>query len=160
MKKTIGLRTYVYLGLGSNLNNPKKQLALALCNLNYLPNTTLQACSSFYNNHAISNIPQPNYLNAAVRLQTSLTPLHLLYQLQNIEQRMGRLQTKRWGARIIDIDILLYGHLQLNFEILTIPHLHLYQRPFVLKPLAEIYTPNTASFNTNKVQTSSLIAMH
>lgn len=137
----------VYLSLGSNLHIPKLQLAKALTHLNLLPKTRLQACAPFHFTQAVGYINQPNFANTAVHLVTELTPLTLLYQLQKIEETMGRRHSKRWGPRIIDIDILLYGKISMCTEILTIPHPCLYSRSFFLKPLMEIYQENTASFN-------------
>lgn len=131
------------MGLGSNLHNPKQQLTIAISHINELPKTQLKNCSTFYETKAISSIPQDNYLNAAIHCQTSLTPLTLLYKLQNIEQKMGRAQIKRWGPRIIDIDLLLYNNIQLDFAMLTLPHPQLFTREFVLKPLSEIYKLDT-----------------
>ena len=128
----------VFIGIGSNLNQPLKQVAQAIDHLQQLPKTTLSKTSSFYQSNPLGPADQPDFINCVVALDTQLSPQQLLLDLQQIEQKQGRIRQKRWGPRVIDLDILLYGTLNLTTEELTIPHPGLNQREFVLYPLAEI----------------------
>lgn len=130
----------VYISLGSNLANPIVQIKMAVAALMDLPLTLVKSVSSFYRSTPWGGImDQPDFINAVVALCTELTPMQLLEQLQGIESCQNRLRTgSKWGARTIDCDILLFDDLQLQSERLTIPHLYLEQRAFVLVPLAEI----------------------
>jgi len=130
--------TSVYVGLGSNLNAPASQLRRAIIALADLPDTTVKACSSAYRSAAVGPGKQPNYLNAVVELSTSLPPLDLLECLQAIEAAQGRERTVRWGARTLDLDILLYGKLICHSSTLTIPHPRMHERLFVLRPLLDL----------------------
>ncbi len=128
----------VYIGLGSNLNNPNQQIKQALHHLKQLSSTHLLKHSSLYRSAPLGPPNQPDYINAVAVLQTGLAPLNLLYQLQLIEQKQGRIRTaQRWGARTLDLDILLYGNQQSQDPLLTLPHPGLYNRAFVLYPLYE-----------------------
>ncbi len=129
----------VYIGLGSNLEQPMQQLRAALAALEELPHTRFDAVSSFYASDPLGPPDQPRYVNAVAALDTALLPLELLDALQRIEQQQGRVRkAQRWGPRTLDLDILLFGDRQLNDERLTVPHYHMHARPFVLYPLAEI----------------------
>lgn len=129
----------VYLALGSNLGEPIQQMQSALQALRQIPQTELMACSSFYRSRPMGPQDQPDYLNAVAHLLTSLTPEQLLEHLQVIEQRLGRVRKgERWGPRTLDLDILLYSNLQIQSELLTIPHYGMKQREFVLYPLYEL----------------------
>lgn len=130
----------VYLGLGSNLQNPLAQLRAAVRSLDSLPDTELVAVSGVWRSAAIGPGEQPDYLNAVARLSTGLTPHQLLDRLQDIENSQGRERAVRWGARTLDLDILLYGDMQLHDERLVIPHPRMRQRDFVLQPLFEVAT--------------------
>lgn len=130
--------TLAYIGLGSNLDNPPLQLAHALQALSQLPNTRLVATSALYQSAPVGPQHQPDYLNAAVALDTELAPLMLLDHLQAIETAQGRVRIERWGARTVDLDILLFGSEIINNPRLTVPHPYLTQRSFVLYPLADI----------------------
>jgi 2-amino-4-hydroxy-6-hydroxymethyldihydropteridine diphosphokinase len=127
-----------YIALGSNLQQPARQLTLALDALDRLPDTTLAAVSGIYRSAAVGPGTQPDYLNAVARLQTGLAPLALLHALQEIEQAQGRERGIRWGPRTLDLDILLYDQLQLRSDELRLPHPAMRERPFVLYPLAEL----------------------
>lgn len=126
-----------YIGLGSNLNEPIQQILRACHALTQLPNTILQCHSSLYRSKPLANMPQPDYVNAVAVLQTELSPWELLQHLQQVENQQGRVRTERWGARTLDLDILLYDQLKLCEPLLTIPHLGMLQRAFVLYPLYE-----------------------
>jgi 2-amino-4-hydroxy-6-hydroxymethyldihydropteridine diphosphokinase len=129
----------VYIGLGSNLAEPLKQLRGALTALAALPQTQLLAQSSFYVSDPLGPADQPRYVNAVAALDSALEPLVLLDALQAIELSQGReRKAERWGPRTLDLDILLFGERLLNNARLTVPHYHMHARPFVLYPLAEL----------------------
>ena len=132
----------VYIGLGSNMNNPKQQLMQAKKSLQELNNTKILACSDLYQSAAMTmpddNEPQDDYINAVLKLQTELSPHQLLDECQSIENNQARVRLKRWGARTLDIDILMYDQLQLHDERLSLPHPGMTERNFVLYPLRQI----------------------
>jgi 2-amino-4-hydroxy-6-hydroxymethyldihydropteridine diphosphokinase len=130
--------TRAYIGLGSNLLDPLGQVTDALDDIANLDDTELLRVSSWYRSTALGPGPQPDYINGVALVTTAQSPLQLLHSLQAIENRHGRERTVRWGARTLDLDILLYGNLQLNSTELTIPHPQMTLRNFVLLPLAEI----------------------
>lgn len=128
----------VFIGIGSNLNNPIEQVKKALISLEKLPSTQLLKHSSLYQSSPMDFSQQPDYINAVAWLNTELSPLHLLTHLQAIEKQQGRIRTtQRWAARTLDLDLLLYGNLHYHDTTLTLPHEGLYQRAFVLYPLFE-----------------------
>ncbi len=128
----------VYLGLGSNLGNPIANLKSACTAISQIDGVQLLALSPFYSSKPIGPQDQPDYVNAAIRLSTHLSAQQLLEQLQAIENQHGRIRTVRWGARTLDLDILLYGDSQVHDSQLTIPHIEMSKRSFVLYPLADI----------------------
>lgn len=130
--------TTAYIALGSNLNDPAIQLRTALERLAALPHTHIEAISSAYSSAAVGPGDQPDYLNAVVQLATSLNPGQLLKAIQVIENSQGRVRIQHWGARTLDLDILLYGREKVETETLTIPHPRMIERNFALYPLAEI----------------------
>ncbi|SEL20119.1 2-amino-4-hydroxy-6-hydroxymethyldihydropteridinediphosphokinase [Colwellia chukchiensis] len=129
----------VFIGLGSNLADPKAQILSALNKLSQLAHCVLKAHSSLYFSRPMGPQDQPDYMNAVAAIKTSLAPLALLEQLQAIETSAGRVRDgERWGARVLDLDILCFGQQVINSPRLTIPHYGIKQREFVLLPLAEI----------------------
>jgi 2-amino-4-hydroxy-6-hydroxymethyldihydropteridine diphosphokinase len=130
--------TKTYVALGSNLGEPHSRLHTAVEALQRLPDTEFERVSSIYCSAAIGPGSQPDYLNAVALLDTRLSPLSLLTMLQEIETQQGRTRDIRWGARTIDLDILLYGDAIISSPELTIPHPRMEQRHFVLYPLHEI----------------------
>lgn len=129
----------VYIGLGSNLAEPRNQLQSALAAIAALPCCQLVATSAFYASDPLGPADQPRYVNAVAAVDTTLEPLQLLDALQRIEQEQGRVRkAERWGPRTLDLDILLFGNRLLAEERLTVPHYHMHARAFVLYPLAEI----------------------
>lgn len=128
----------VYVGLGSNLDDPQSQVTQALLELGRLPHTRLDAQSSLYVSAPLGPQDQPEYINAVARLQTTLMPLALLDELQAIEQTHRRVRQQRWGPRTLDLDILLFGDRVIDLPRLQVPHPHMHSRVFVLRPLAEI----------------------
>lgn len=128
-----------YIGLGSNLGDPRVQVCRAIEALARLEDCTLCGRSSLYGTTPVGPMPQPDYVNAVVSLTTRLTPLGLLTALQGIEHDHGRVRDgTRWGPRTLDLDLLLYGDLRLRLPDLVLPHPELANRAFVLVPLAEI----------------------
>jgi len=132
----------VYIGLGSNLagamGEPVEQLKQALETLATHSQITLVNLSSNYRTKAIGPGAQPDYINAAALIETQLDPLDLLDQLQFIEQQHDRERGIRWGARTLDLDMLMYGNLTINTPRLTIPHPRIADRAFVLAPLLDL----------------------
>jgi 2-amino-4-hydroxy-6-hydroxymethyldihydropteridine diphosphokinase len=129
----------VYIGLGSNLAQPEKQIQAACCSLAKLPDSRLIKCSSLYQSLPMGPQDQPNYVNAVALITTTLSPETLLQQTQLIENQQGRIRkANRWGPRTLDLDMLLYGNQQIDNQHLTVPHSGMKQREFVLYPLLEI----------------------
>ncbi|MDD4907991.1 MAG: 2-amino-4-hydroxy-6-hydroxymethyldihydropteridine diphosphokinase [Candidatus Omnitrophica bacterium] len=127
-----------YLGLGSNLGDRRANIAKAL---EYLKNTKgvkIEKFSRIYETDPIGGPPQGKFLNAALRMRTSLAPAALLKTLKRIEKQLGRKKAVRFGPRLIDLDILLYGDKLIHTKSLQIPHPRMFEREFVLKPLREI----------------------
>lgn len=128
----------LYVGLGSNLDSPLQQVGQAIEELRQHPDFQLCAVSRLYRSKAIGPGEQDDYINAAVCLLTALPPESCLQQLQAIELRHKRQRSIRWGARTLDLDILLYGTLTLASTSVNIPHPRIAERNFVLRPLLDI----------------------
>jgi len=134
-----GKSVTAYIGLGSNLQQPIRQVNQALQQLAKIPRTRLVTASSLYRSAPLGPADQPDYINAVAALATGLSPLELLDALQAIERQQGRVREgERWGPRTLDLDLLLYGDLQIHNERLTVPHPGLGERNFVLYPLYDI----------------------
>jgi 2-amino-4-hydroxy-6-hydroxymethyldihydropteridine diphosphokinase len=132
----------VYIGLGSNLTLPEKQIQAAYASLARLPDTVLIKCSSLYKSQPMGPQDQPDYVNAVALIETALSPESLLQHTQLIENQQGRIRkASRWGPRTLDLDMLLFGLQRIDNEHLTVPHSGMKQREFVLYPLFEI-APN------------------
>ena len=127
-----------YIGLGSNLNNPKAQIEKALSAINRVEEVSLKEVSSFYESRPLLDMPGPNYINAVCGVDTSLSAIDLLDVCQSIEDDQKRVREVKWGSRTIDLDILLYEHQVISNERLSIPHPEIANRAFVLVPLHEI----------------------
>ncbi|HZW24365.1 MAG TPA: 2-amino-4-hydroxy-6-hydroxymethyldihydropteridine diphosphokinase [Gallionella sp.] len=127
-----------FIGLGSNLEDPRSQLQHAFADLDALPGTRLVARSSLYRSAPVGYLDQPDFVNAVAQLETSLTPQDLLRFLLDIEHHHGRERTFRNAPRTLDLDVLLYDDLQLHEHGLTIPHPQMHLRAFVLQPLLEL----------------------
>lgn len=130
--------TEVYLSLGSNLGDREKYLKEAVKRLKSNKNIVLKKLSPIYETKPVGYLEQDNFLNAAILIETDLTPYELLGVTTSIEAELKRERTIKWGPRTIDIDILLYDGLILHDEKLTIPHPHMWERAFVLIPLRDI----------------------
>ena len=129
-----------YLGLGSNVGDRLAALTEALALLDAMPGLRLVTCSSVYETEPWGVTEQPAFLNLAAGFETTLSPERLLAAGKSVESKVGRTETYRWGPRVIDVDILLYGDEVVNSAEpdLLIPHARLAERAFVLAPLAEI----------------------
>lgn len=127
-----------YIGLGSNLNNPKEQIKQALMALDGSEDVSVVGLSSLYQSKPVDDSNQPDYLNAVCKVNTHLTALELLHVCQHIEQSQHRVREKKWGARTIDLDIIIYGAQVIASKQLVVPHPEMMNRHFVLVPLYEI----------------------
>ena len=122
-----------FLGLGSNLGDRHDLLAAAV---GEVPGK--YAVSGLYETAPVGGPIQDSYLNLVVEIHTYLSPYELLSTCQNLEKSAGRVRMERWGPRTLDVDVLLYGELELGDPDLTIPHPRMHERAFVLYPLAEL----------------------
>jgi 2-amino-4-hydroxy-6-hydroxymethyldihydropteridine diphosphokinase len=134
--QTLNLQT-VYLLLGSNLGNRKKILEKAVELLGEKVGTVIRQ-SKDYETAPWGVTNQPDFLNIAIEIQTNLKPLEVLEKAQLIENQLGRIRKEKWGARLIDIDILFYGNEIIDEPNLKVPHPLMQERDFVLTPMAEI----------------------
>lgn len=128
----------VLISLGSNLGNRLQYLQRALEEIEKVDQTRVKAVSSVYEAEPVGLREQPEFLNAAVELRSNLQPLELFRALKEIERKLGRTQTIRWGPREIDIDIIYFGQRVVQEPELSIPHSEVTNRKFVLIPLSEI----------------------
>ena len=128
----------VYLGLGSNIGNRFENLNEAVRLLNEASEIRVMNVSKNYETVPVGGPEQPDYLNAAAEIETTLEPETLYQQCSYIERALGRVRTERYGPRIIDIDILLYEQLVMKTDDLNIPHPQMHERAFVLCPLADL----------------------
>lgn len=125
--------TRAYVGVGANLGERERTIESAIA---ALPGVV--AVSALRETDPVGVVDQPRFLNGAVALETRLSARELLDTLLGIERSLGREREERWGPRTIDLDLLLYGGLELDEPGLTLPHPRLHERRFVLEPLAEI----------------------
>ncbi len=128
----------VHLSLGSNLGSREANLEAALDALAWTSGVVVTAQSNCYETEPVGTIDQPAFLNLAAEIETDLGPLALLDAVKDIEHRLGREPTEKWGPRVVDIDIVLCGSLVFETDRLTVPHKGFRRRAFVLTPLAEI----------------------
>lgn len=128
----------VYLGLGSNIGRRSDNLEMAIQKLDEQPEVEVVKRSSIIETLPYGKTDQPDFLNMCLMIKTRVSPLELLELIHIIEHDMGRVREEVWGPRTIDIDILLYEDLELELDELTIPHIELHKRDFVLNPLSEI----------------------
>lgn len=124
-----------YIGLGSNLGDSRQILSEAIAKLKTLG---MVKVSRLYQSPPMGPQDQPNYLNAVAELNTDLAPLDLLDHLQRFEQESGRVRLRRWGERTLDLDLLIYGNEKIQNERLTVPHIGILQRDFVVIPLLDL----------------------
>ncbi|MBL7008384.1 MAG: 2-amino-4-hydroxy-6-hydroxymethyldihydropteridine diphosphokinase [Planctomycetes bacterium] len=128
----------IYVGLGSNLGDRGGNLRFALRQLDRGGSLRLRQVSTFRRTAPVGGPPQPDFVNAVARFETSLAPLEVLRRLQDAEARRGRRRRIQDGPRTLDLDLLLYPGVSMDGSRLTLPHPRLHQRRFVLEPLAEI----------------------
>ncbi len=150
-----------YLGLGSNLYSPQRQLTQALKRLRQHQCIHIKKVSPMYHSVAQGNSAYPDYYNLAVKISTRLTAHQLLKQCQQIEQQFKRIRKKRWAPRTLDIDILLYGEQSIKTQELHVPHKELSHRDFVIIPLLaiepDLKLPNGEYLSDIQFQHSHLI---
>ena len=131
--------TLAYIAIGSNLASPLEQVNAAVQALGELPQSRIVAVSSFYRTPPLGPQDQPDYLNAAMVLDTALDAETLLDNTQRIELQQGRVRkAERWGPRTLDLDIMLFGNEVINSSRLTVPHYVMKNRGFMLWPLFEV----------------------
>jgi 2-amino-4-hydroxy-6-hydroxymethyldihydropteridine diphosphokinase len=130
--------TTAYVGIGSNLNDPRAQVLQAFTELDGLPHTRVVKKSSLYRTAPMGHAAQPDFINAVAEIETGLPAARLLAELQAVETRHGRQRSFANAPRTLDLDVLLYGDVQMRSPSLAIPHPRMHERAFVLKPLLEI----------------------
>jgi 2-amino-4-hydroxy-6-hydroxymethyldihydropteridine diphosphokinase len=130
--------TIAFLGLGSNLGDRLTNLQGALDLLQAEPGLRVVASSRVWETVPVGGPPQPDYLNAVIGVETDLSARDLLEVAHRVESRLGRVRKERWGARSIDVDLLLYDEESIEEEDLVVPHPRLRERAFVLLPLLEL----------------------
>jgi 2-amino-4-hydroxy-6-hydroxymethyldihydropteridine diphosphokinase len=130
--------TTAYVGVGSNLNDPRAQVLQAFTELDGLPNTRVVRKSSLYRSAPRGHAAQPDFVNAVAQVETGLPAERLLAELQAVEARHGRERSFPNAPRTLDLDLLLYGAARIASPALTVPHPRMHERAFVLKPLLEI----------------------
>ncbi|MDQ7996771.1 MAG: 2-amino-4-hydroxy-6-hydroxymethyldihydropteridine diphosphokinase [Luteibacter sp.] len=127
------------IGLGGNLGDVRARLAAAIDALGRVPGVSVGARSRFYRTPPWGNVDQPDFVNAAVAVDTAMGPHDLLDVLLATERDFGRVRDgERWGPRTLDLDLLAYGDRTIDDERLTVPHPRIAERAFVLLPLADI----------------------
>lgn len=129
-----------FIAIGSNLENPTQQVISAITELKQLPQTNFISVSRLHQTKPMGPQDQPDFINAVIQLATTLNVFELFKQLMLIEKQHGRVrnENKRWGARTLDLDLLLYGDMILDSPTLILPHPGMKTREFVLRPLYEI----------------------
>ena len=127
-----------YVAIGSNLSNPLEQVRLGIKAVAALTGCQMVKFSGLYSSPPMGGKDQSDYVNAVMAVETTFLPMQLLRELQAIEIRHGRVKAERWGARTLDLDLLLYGDERIEVPKLTVPHVGIAERAFVLYPLSEI----------------------
>ena len=130
--------TLAYVGIGSNLEDPRRQVLRAFDELARLPHTSVTGRSSLYRTAPIGHAAQPDFINAVAALDTQLSAVALLRELQAVEARHGRERSFANAPRTLDLDLLLYGEAHIDEPGLSVPHPRMQERAFVLAPLVEI----------------------
>jgi 2-amino-4-hydroxy-6-hydroxymethyldihydropteridine diphosphokinase len=149
-----------FLGLGSNLGDRLTNLQGAVDALQAEPGLRVTGSSRVWETVPVGGPPQPDYLNAVLRIETDLSARDLLGSARRVESQLGRVRTERWGARTIDVDILLYDDERIDEPDLVVPHPRMAQRAFVLLPLLELepdpILPDGSSLASVRVDTSGV----
>ena len=130
--------TRAYVGLGANLGPREQTLRGAVDLLAATDGVDVLAVSELRETEPVGVVDQPPFLNGAVALETTLSPRALLDLLLEVERSLGRVREERWGPRLIDLDLLVYGDEVIDEPRLRVPHPRLHERPFALEPLAEL----------------------
>ena len=130
--------TLAYVGLGANLGRREETLQRAVRLLRETDSVEVRAVSTLRETAPVGVVDQPSFLNGAVELRTSSSARELLEVLLEIERSLGRVRGERWGPRLIDLDLLVYGHDVVDEPGLHVPHPRLHERRFALEPLAEL----------------------
>ncbi|MFH1772062.1 MAG: 2-amino-4-hydroxy-6-hydroxymethyldihydropteridine diphosphokinase [Candidatus Omnitrophota bacterium] len=147
----------VFIALGSNIGERRDNIERAIACLREYGGIEIRKVSTVIESEPSGGPAQGNYLNAVIEVETNICPKNLLKVLKSIEKKLGRLPAVRFGPRIIDLDILLYGELIVNESNLSIPHPRMFTRCFVLKPLLEI-APDIVSDNAILREKKDIIA--
>jgi 2-amino-4-hydroxy-6-hydroxymethyldihydropteridine diphosphokinase len=150
-----------FLGLGSNLGDRLANLQAAVDSLQTEPGLRVTESSRVWETTPEGGPPQPDYLNAVIRVETDLSARDLLDAARRVESRLGRVRRERWGARTLDVDILLYDEEQIDEPDLVVPHPRLAERAFVLLPLLELdpdpVLPDGTRLKDARVDTNGVI---
>jgi len=152
-----------YIGLGSNLENPVAQIHQAIETLQSHDSVHAFRVSPIYSSKPVGPQDQPDYINAVATFSTELSPIALLDLLQSIEQAQRRVRERHWGPRTLDLDLLLYGAEEIQNPRLTVPHPHMLDRGFVIKPLNDLAPKmglangNTVTEQLQQLDTSDLV---
>jgi 2-amino-4-hydroxy-6-hydroxymethyldihydropteridine diphosphokinase len=149
-----------FLGIGSNLGDRLTNLQGAVDALQIEPGLRVTGSSRVWETSPVGGPPQPDYLNAVLRIETDLSARDLLEAAHRVEARLGRVRSERWGARTIDVDILLYDDERIDEPDLIVPHPRIASRAFVLLPLLELdpdpILPDGSSLAGARVDTSGV----
>ena len=130
--------SFIYIALGSNLKNPRKQVLNGILSIKKLDGVKILKESYLYQTPPVGILNQPDFINAVIKVSSDHEPQKLLKEILNIENDAGRVRDQKNGPRILDLDILLFDDLIINEENLTIPHPRMHERLFVLLPLKDI----------------------
>jgi 2-amino-4-hydroxy-6-hydroxymethyldihydropteridine diphosphokinase len=158
----MGADVVAYVGLGSNLEQPLQQVKDAITALKQSSEILVLQDSGYFTSKPMGPEDQPDYVNAVVKIKTTLSPILLLKKCQLIEQQQARIKTRHWGERTIDLDILLYADEKISEPDLTVPHPGICQRDFVYLPLlkiaADIEIPGKGQLNSIIKSTADNVA--
>ncbi|NKI35456.1 2-amino-4-hydroxy-6-hydroxymethyldihydropteridine diphosphokinase [Wenzhouxiangella sp. XN79A] len=134
------MSTRTFIGIGSNLGDPERQVRAAIDSLAGLPSTVFDRSSGLYRTAPWGDLHQPDFVNAVVELQTGLSAPALLAELKRLEDEAGRVRdaARRWGPRRLDLDLLWFGGEAIELDDLVVPHPRMHERAFVLQPLCEL----------------------
>jgi 2-amino-4-hydroxy-6-hydroxymethyldihydropteridine diphosphokinase len=130
--------TVAFIGLGANLDDPRRQVQQAFRELDAIPHTRVVRTSSLYRSEPLGYAEQPSFVNAVAQVETGLPAERLLAELHAIEARHGRSRSFANAPRTLDLDLLLFGNIVIDTGNLKVPHARMHERAFVLRPLVEI----------------------
>ena len=148
--------TIAYVGVGSNLDDPRAQVLSAFTELDKLPHTRVVKKSSLYRSAPIGHADQPDFVNAVAQLETGLPAERLLAELQQVEQRHGRMRSFPNAPRTLDLDVLLFGDARIQSAELVVPHPRMHERAFVLEPLLEIAPELSKRFSLETITNQTI----